>query len=178
MTLDCAWSHGGCLRGPVKRSEDSSGRCGPDLYNVEEAARFLDCCERQLRQEVRELKITHRRGPGGIRFTKEDLLERLRPIGGPSALSRQSTSSFKLLNAVFDEALNTLGDTLRNPSGHTTEVVGLLEACLCGEPCEDVSFLDANVAKAFGVIVAARIVLGKNADSSIRKLLNKYPDQT
>ena len=172
------WSHGGCLRGRVKRSDDSSGRSGPDLYNVEEAARFLDCSERQVRQEIRERKITHRRTPGGIRFAKEDLLERLRPIGGPSALLRLSTSSFKLLSSVFDEALNTLGDTLRKPSGHAAKVVGLLEACLYGEPCEDVSFLDANAAKAFGVIVAARIVLGKNADASIRKFLNKNPDKT
>lgn len=62
---------------------------GPELYTVKEAAVFLGCSSRQVRQEIKEGKITYRLAPGGIRFTKEDLLERLRPSGGP-AFSRKS----------------------------------------------------------------------------------------
>ena len=62
---------------------------GPKLYTVREAARYLGCSERQVRQEIKELKLTYRPGPGGIRFKEEDLLERLRPAGGP-AFSRKS----------------------------------------------------------------------------------------
>ena len=42
-----------------------------------------------MRQEIKELKITYRPAPGGIRFTEEDLLVRLRPSGGP-AFSRKT----------------------------------------------------------------------------------------
>lgn len=171
----------------MKRSERRSGGFGPKLFTVKEAAEYLGCCERQLRKEIRERKITYRRPPGGIRFTEDDLLERLEPSGGPSAHSRQSkrgrecpespignkaTSSFEPLKTVFDEALITLGDELRKPSGQTAIVVKILEGYLRGEPCDDVSCLDAEVAKAFGVVVAARTMLGENADLLIRAVLN------
>lgn len=61
----------------------------PKLFTVKEAALRLDCSQRQLRQEIKEGKITYRRSPGGIRFTEEDLLDRLRPSGGPG-FSRKS----------------------------------------------------------------------------------------
>ena len=62
---------------------------GPKLYSVKEAALFLDCSDRQVRQEIKEGKITYRLPPCGIRFMEEDLLERLRPLGGPG-FSRKS----------------------------------------------------------------------------------------
>ena len=55
------------------------------MYSVKQAAAFLKCCERKLRKEIAEQRITYRRGPGGIVFTEEDLLDRLRPSPGPSA---------------------------------------------------------------------------------------------
>jgi hypothetical protein len=72
----------------LKNSEHSSqfGRHGPPrLYSVKQAAQYLGCCERKLRGEIAKQKITYRRGPGGIVFTLEDLLERLRPSGEPAA---------------------------------------------------------------------------------------------
>lgn len=57
---------------------------GPKLFTVKEAALYIGCSPRQIRQEMREGKITYRRTPGGIRFLEEDLLERLRPCGGPA----------------------------------------------------------------------------------------------
>lgn len=173
-------------------TEVRSGGRGPKLYTVKEAADYLDCSERQVREEIRERKITYRRPPGGIRFTEQDLIDRLRPLGGPSVHSRQSkrerkcseavnlaevTSTFELLNALFDEALHILGDALRKPSRQTAKVVKILESCLRGEPCGDVSVCDAHVAKAIGVTVAARTMLGENANSAIRKLLNINPNQ-
>ena len=50
-----------------------------------QAAEYLNCSDRQVREEISEGKITYRRPPGGIRFTEEDLIERLTPVGGPSA---------------------------------------------------------------------------------------------
>jgi hypothetical protein len=52
---------------------------------VEEAAEYLGCCDRQLRKEIATNRITYRRPPGGIRFMEVDLIERLAPVGGPSA---------------------------------------------------------------------------------------------
>lgn len=52
---------------------------------MKQAAEFLGCCERKLRKEIAEQQITYRRGPGGIVFTQQDLMERLMPSGGPSA---------------------------------------------------------------------------------------------
>lgn len=60
----------------------------PKLYTVEETGIYLDCSGRQIREEIRERKITYRRPPGGIRFTKEDLLERLRPCGEPGFIRK------------------------------------------------------------------------------------------
>jgi hypothetical protein len=82
------WSHGERHRGALKQSENfyPGGQDGPRrFYNVKQAAEFLGCCERKLREEIATQKITYRRGPGGIVFTLEDLLERLRPSGGPAA---------------------------------------------------------------------------------------------
>ena len=58
---------------------------GPKLYTVKEAAKFLGCSERKLRGEISAGTITYRRPPEGIRFAEDDLLERLRPKGGPGA---------------------------------------------------------------------------------------------
>ncbi len=73
--------------GALKNSERCC-QCGlprpPRLFTVAKAAEYLDCSERQVREEISEQKITYRRPPGGIRFTEADLLERLKPIGGPS----------------------------------------------------------------------------------------------
>ncbi|WP_424314581.1 helix-turn-helix domain-containing protein [Haloferula sp.] len=77
--------HGERLRGAVRIPEVSFGGGGRKLYTVKEAAAYLDCSERQVREEIREQKITYRRAPGGIRFTEEDLIDRLRPSGGPSS---------------------------------------------------------------------------------------------
>ena len=89
------WSHGERLRGAVKRPKRSSehaggarARPGPHLYTVVEAAEWLRCSERKLRKEIAEHKITYRAGPGGISFMECDLIERLRPTGGPGASSR------------------------------------------------------------------------------------------
>lgn len=79
---------GACRRCAVKNSERCC-QCGlprtPRLYTVTQAAEYLGCCERQLRKEIAEQKITYRRAPGGIRFTENDLIERLQPSGGPAA---------------------------------------------------------------------------------------------
>jgi excisionase family DNA binding protein len=82
------WSLGACRRCALKPSEHSysgvpHGR--PRLFTVRQAAEYLGCSERQVREEISEGKITYRRPPGGIRFTEEDLLVRLAPVGGPSA---------------------------------------------------------------------------------------------
>lgn len=60
-------------------------RNGPKLYTVKEAANFLGCSERKLRGEISAGTITYRRPPEGIRFAEVDLLDRLRPKGGPGA---------------------------------------------------------------------------------------------
>ena len=82
------WSLGACRRCALKNSERCC-QCGlprpPRLFTVAKAAEYLDCSERQVREEISEQKITYRRPPGGIRFTEEDLIERLAPVGGPSA---------------------------------------------------------------------------------------------
>lgn len=57
----------------------------PKLYTVKEAAKFLGCSERKLRSEIKAGTITYRRPPEGYRFAEEDLLDRLRPRGGPGA---------------------------------------------------------------------------------------------
>ena len=172
-------SHVGCRRAALKCSEHCCGGCGPKLYTVKKAAKFLDCCDRQLRQEITELKITHRRGPGGIRFTKEDLLERLRPIGGPSATSRSSKKARKLsvsetglqakltaqLGVELNVALQVLEDTLRDQSPLSTKVATLLESCRNGELWAN---LDASVAMAIIAVIAARALGGDDAEPLLR----------
>ena len=60
-------------------------RDGPKLYSVKEAAKFLGCSERKLRDEIKAGIITYRNPPQGLRFAEVDLLDRLRPKGGPGA---------------------------------------------------------------------------------------------
>jgi hypothetical protein len=116
-----------------RRSDRSVGAAGPDLYNVEEAAIFLDCCERQLRQEMRENKITYRRGPGGIRFTREDLMERLRPIGGrssPSSPKRGKMFPGDLPIFELAVAVRILEEILRSEGLQSTKVASLMHAAV------------------------------------------------
>jgi excisionase family DNA binding protein len=81
------WSHGACRRRALKPSEHCC-QCGlprpPRLYTVEEAAEYFGCCDSKIRKEIAAQKITYRRPPGGIRFLEVDLIERLKPVGGPS----------------------------------------------------------------------------------------------
>ncbi len=82
------WSLGDRRRLALKPSEHCC-QCGlprpPHLYTVEEAAEYLGCCDSKLRKEIAKGRITYRRPPGGIRFLEVDLIERLAPVGGPSA---------------------------------------------------------------------------------------------
>lgn len=97
------WSLGACRRRALKPSEHSysgvpHGR--PRLFTVRQAAEYLGCSERQVREEISEGKITYRRPPGGIRFTEEDLLVRLAPVGGPSA--KKPRKNHKVVTDIHD----------------------------------------------------------------------------
>ena len=70
--------------GALKES-DQYGHHGPRLYTVIEAAKYLGCSERALRDEIKAGTITYRHPPQGLRFAEVDLLDRLRPKGGPGA---------------------------------------------------------------------------------------------
>jgi len=67
------------------KESDKYGHNGPRLYTVIEAAQYLGCSERKLRDEIKAGIITYRDPPQGLRFAEVDLLERLRPKGGPGA---------------------------------------------------------------------------------------------
>jgi len=171
----------------LKSSEDCCGGCGPELYTVKRAAKFLDCCERQLRQEMHENKITYRRPPGGVRFTKEDLIERLRPIGGPSASSKSSKARKLLdtkpdnevtkLTAKLELALPVIKKILQNQSAQSAKVENLLRSCLNGELCTNLADLDFEVATAIIVVIAARAHCG-DVESVLRSLLNQKEKPT
>lgn len=146
---------------------------------------YLDCCERQLREEIREQKITYRRAPGGIRFTEQDLLDRLRPLGGPSASStskarkpsdsKSGNEVIKLTDLLKDElkvALHVLEETLRDQSTQSTKVINLLKSCWNGELCANLANLDPKVATAVIAIIAARALGDGDADSLLRTLLD------
>lgn len=110
------WSLGACRRRALKPSEHSysgvpHGR--PRLFTVRQAAEYLGCSERQVREEISEGKITYRRPPGGIRFTEEDLLVRLAPVGGPSA--KKPRNNHKTVADVQD----------RSRSKNEANVIGL-----------------------------------------------------
>ena len=168
----------------MKRSEDSSGRCGPDLYNVQEAAKFLSCSERQVRQEIHEGKITYRRPPGGIRFMTEDLLERLRPIGGPSASKASKRgkkpsapeAEAKLIDqpgVELSAALQVLEDILRDQGLQSTKVAALANSCWKGELCANLANLDVKVATAIITVIAARALGGSDAQSLLQTFFSR-----
>ena len=174
------------------RSEGSSSGHGPRLYTVKEAAAYLDCCQRQLRQEIREQKITYRLAPGGIRFTEQDLLERLRPRGGPSASSRSSkarkpsdsqsrdevTKLTDPLNIEIELALLVIEEILRDKSIQSTKVANVLKSCWNGELRANLADLDGKVAVAVVVMIAMRARLAGDADSLLRRLLNLPEEPT
>lgn len=160
-----------------KCSEDGCGCC-PDLYDVAGAAKFLDCSERQVRQEIRENKITYRRPPGGIRFTKEDLLERLRPLGGPSASKsskRWKKLSDDLPNVQLDVALKVLEEALRDKNLQSDKVATILKSCRNGELCASFTRLDPKVATAIIAVIAACALGGGDSDPLIRIFFDGLP---
>ena len=148
---------------------------------------YLDCSERQLREEIREQKITYRRGPGGIRFTEGDLLERLRPSGGPSTTFRSSKRERKVsdsevgsqakltdqLGVELDVALQVLEGILRDQGLQSTKVAALVKSCWNGELCANLVNLDVHVAKAIIAVIAARAFGRGDADSLLRTFFDR-----
>lgn len=112
---------------------------------------------------------------------KEDLLERLRPIGGPSA-SKSSKRGKKLSDSEvrsqakltdqpsveLDVALQVLEGILRDQGLQSTKVAALVKSCWTGELCTNLVNLDARVATAVVTVIAARAFGGGDADSLLQ----------
>jgi len=157
------WSHGERRRGAVKKSSEDCCGCCPDLYDVAGAAKFLDCSERQVRQEIRENKITYRRP---------------RPIGGPSASKsskRWKKLSDDLPNVQLDVALKVLEEALRDKNLQSDKVATILKSCRNGELCASFTRLDPKVATAIIAVIAACALGGGDADPLLRTFFEGLP---
>jgi len=141
----------------LKNSEHCSqcGRHGPPrLYSVKQAAQYLGCCERKLRKKISDQTITYRRGPGGIAFTEADLIERLRPSGGPAA---------KKLRKNRKAAADTRDQTCHEPK---TNGMGL----------EGIPFgMDSGPTVYVRFVANQTEVTGQNVTSSFQHPTNNHP---
>lgn len=75
--------------------------------------------------------------------------------------------------ADLQAALPVLTETLSHQSGQSAKVAAVLQSCWNGELCDNFASLDAKVAKAVIVMIAARAHCGGDADSLLRPLLNR-----